>query len=124
MTPLSLQGGPTATGVLISVGGEVDATNADRLESYVGQMCRRGDPVVLDLSELSFMDSSGMNVLLRLDAAAREQGSALHLAAVGRAPARLLELTGVVRALRVHPSVDEALACLAASRSAPPGDLA
>jgi anti-anti-sigma factor len=42
---------------------------------------RPGRVVVLEMSALTFMDSRGLNVLLRLHAAVRRQGGVLVLAA-------------------------------------------
>ncbi|TYB57023.1 STAS domain-containing protein [Nonomuraea sp. PA05] len=112
MTPLSLDRRPFTAGVLISVAGEMDATNADQLEVYVGRMGQPGRPLVLDLAGLTFMDSTGLHVLLRVLSAVREQGGTLHLAAVTDLPARLLQITGVWDALDIHPTADAAVTAL------------
>jgi anti-anti-sigma factor len=110
MSPLSVDERRLATGVLVTVTGEADSTNADWLESSIERAQRQGESLVLDLSGLTFMDSSGLAVLLRLNAAARAQGGGLHLAAVQDLPARVLQISGVWDALNIHPSVDEAVA--------------
>jgi anti-anti-sigma factor len=107
MTPLKLDCRQLIKGVLITVAGEVDCSNADLFESYTTRMCRPGQPILLDLSGLTFMDSSGLHALLRLDAATRPRG--LHLAAVHTMPARVLRITKVWDALNIHPSVEEAI---------------
>jgi anti-anti-sigma factor len=112
MSPLTLRCRRLTTGVLISVSGEVDFTNADDWESYIERTRRPGQPVVLDLGGLTFMDSTGLHVLLRLHASVRRQGTALHLAAVHDVPARILQITGVWEALNVHDSVTHATAVL------------
>ncbi|MGW0803392.1 STAS domain-containing protein [Nonomuraea sp. NPDC002799] len=113
-----------AGGVLITVSGEVDHTNADRLESYAGRVRQPGRPLLLDLGRLTFMDSKGLYVLLRLNAATREQGGGLHLVAVHDVPAHLLAITGVWDALTTHDSLAQALATLAGTPSTPaPGKI-
>ncbi|MEQ4722177.1 STAS domain-containing protein [Nonomuraea sp. B19D2] len=107
MTPLKLECRQLITGVLITIAGEIDCSNAGRLESYTTQRHLPRQPVVLDLSGLTFMDSSGLHALLRLDAAARPPG--LYLAAVHAMPARVLQITRVWDALNVHPTVEEAV---------------
>ncbi|GAA2211783.1 hypothetical protein GCM10009850_072430 [Nonomuraea monospora] len=96
-------------GVLISVIGEVDATNADRLETYVRLRLLPGLPVVLDLGLLTFMDSHGVRVLERLHTVQRERGGALHLAGVQGVVARLLRITGAWTRLNIHPGTAEAI---------------
>jgi anti-anti-sigma factor len=111
------------TGVLITVTGELDSTNADWLESSIERTRRPGQSLVLDLGGLTFMDSTGLQVLLRLNAAAREQGGGLHLAAVQDLPARVLQITGVWCALHIYPSVNEAVAAVLSEPADGPGVL-
>ncbi|MEV0381496.1 STAS domain-containing protein [Nonomuraea sp. NPDC050643] len=108
MSPLSLNCRPLPAGVLITVAGELDATNADHLESSVGRSRLPGGPLVLDLGGLTFMDSSGLHALLRVHADVRREGGALHLAAVQDLPARILQITGVWDAMNIHAGVEEA----------------
>lgn len=56
--------GPPGVAV-VSVGGELDVSNAETLESVIDRVCE-GQPeeLVFDLSGLSFMDSAGIAVLL------------------------------------------------------------
>jgi len=54
-----------------------------------------GGPLILDLSELSFCDSSGLGVLLRIQYEARQQGRALVLQNPNPAVQRLLEIVGL-----------------------------
>ncbi|MFB4263335.1 STAS domain-containing protein [Nonomuraea sp. GTA35] len=108
MSPLSLSCRHLPGGVLIAVAGELDSTNADQLESYAERHRRPGPGMVLDLTGLTFMDSRGLHVLLRLNAAVREQGGLLRLAAVHDVPARVLQITGVWLALHIHPDAQHA----------------
>jgi anti-anti-sigma factor len=119
MPPLSLHSRRLIIGTLTTVTGEVDATNAARLETYLGQQIRPGEPLLLDLSALTFLDSLGLYVLIRLNAALREQGGALHLAAVHDTPARLLKLTGVWMTLNIHAGVRQAITSMQGERLHP-----
>jgi stage II sporulation protein AA (anti-sigma F factor antagonist) len=119
-TPLTLERKRLDGGVLISVIGEVDMTNAGRLESYVARQMSPGEPVVLDLGLLTFMDSNGLRALENLHAALREGGTALHLAGVHGISARLLQVTGVWPLLNIHPSVAEAVHRVLGHDWAPP----
>ncbi|MGW0801599.1 STAS domain-containing protein [Nonomuraea sp. NPDC002799] len=110
MSSLSLDSRGLAAGVLVILSGEIDFTNADQLETYAEAVRLPGEPLMLDLGGLTFMDSKGLNVLLRLNAAARAEGGGLHLVAVHDVPARLLEITGVWDALATHTNLEQALA--------------
>ncbi|NRQ37326.1 STAS domain-containing protein [Nonomuraea sp. NN258] len=109
MSYLSMDSQRLIIGVLITLTGEIDSTNVDELEDYLGSRRIPGEPLVLDLGGVTFMDGRGLRLLLSLDATQREQGAALHVTSVRRLPARLLRVTGVWRALSIHASVEEAI---------------
>jgi anti-anti-sigma factor len=74
--------------------GELDLATTAELEATLPEPAA-GDTVVLDLRELSFIDSSGIHAIMRLDVAARAQGWSL-VAVRGRpAVQRVLDLCHV-----------------------------
>jgi anti-sigma B factor antagonist len=81
--------------------GELDMAEAPTLDAAL-DACPDGLPVIVDLSSLTFLDSSGLHVLLR----DREAG---RLAAVVRIPgsnvARVLDLVDATKALQVYDDV-------------------
>lgn len=91
---------------VIAIGGEVDRTTSPHLADYIGRVHRPADHVVVDLTELSFLDNSGL--LLAID------GAGPHLAAARCMPARLLQLTGVDTHLPVYATVDQAITAVLA----------
>ncbi|MEV5896190.1 STAS domain-containing protein [Nonomuraea fuscirosea] len=109
-SPFGVRCRSLAAGALIVVSGELDATNVGQLESFISRERRRGRPLILDLAELTFMDSMGLQALLLVHADIRREGGTLHLAAVQDLPARILQLTGVWDALNIHADVTEAAA--------------
>jgi len=59
-------------GVVIMLSGEIDLSNVDEMEEKIEPVItKRAQPVVFDLRELSFMDSSGIALLLRMSAHAQ-----------------------------------------------------
>ena len=61
------------------------------------------DRIILDLSALEFIDSTGLRLVLTLDAEARRDGFTLSLVRGSAAVQRVFELTGTAGAL---PFVD------------------
>jgi anti-anti-sigma factor len=55
--------------------GELDITNAEEFADLVEGELRSGRRVFLDLSELRFMDSSGIRALIRMSKAGQELGA-------------------------------------------------
>jgi anti-sigma B factor antagonist len=56
----------------VAVRGELDLGTSGRLERCLAELLERDEPVLLDLRELTFMDSTGLCALLK----AREQAQA------------------------------------------------
>jgi anti-anti-sigma factor len=79
----------------VAVTGEVDAASADNLRSALFDVIEGGQPkVVIDMSEVSFIDSSGLRVLIAGYKAAEAAGGGLSVAEPSEAVRRLLEITG------------------------------
>src|SRR5262249_29872450 len=79
----AVDGGPP----VVSFSGELDIATAPIAEEALA-----GDVDVLDLSELEFMDSSGVKVLLR---ACSDRSESLVIRAVKPSVRRILDMTGV-----------------------------
>lgn len=85
---------------VVRVTGELDLYTAPRLENELETLIR-GDAahVLVDLSDVSFLDSSGLGVLV---AAARRLGRGrFALAGLGLASRRAIEITGADRLLTI-----------------------
>jgi anti-sigma B factor antagonist len=76
--------------------GELDLVTAPLLESAFDAVFRDDgvEMIVVDLTELSFMDSTGIHLLLRMNAAC-EDANRLRVINGSRAVERVLDLTGV-----------------------------
>lgn len=76
--------------------GELDASNVDHFRESVERVADgRDGTLVLDLSDLSFIDSSGVSALLTLHEARTGRGARLVLSSPSDPVARVLELTGL-----------------------------
>lgn len=87
--------------VTLSVTGELDLSTTTELSERVGLRLKDGvRDLRLDLRALSFMDSSGLRLLIELADRARREGWALRLIAPrDEAAALVLRATGADRAL-------------------------
>jgi len=84
---------------VIRVRGELDVATVGALEKLLLRPRERGDVVKLDLSELGFMDSTGLRVLLRAQQAAERGGWEVVLTGASVPVQRLFDLSGVHAAL-------------------------
>jgi anti-sigma B factor antagonist len=95
---------------VVAVRGEVDLYTAPTLREHVLRFADRNGSVVIDLSDVPFMDSSGLGAIVGCLKRLRESGGDLVLVALpGSPPSKLLSLTGLDRAIPTFSSVDEAL---------------
>jgi anti-sigma B factor antagonist len=86
--------------LVVSIGGEVDMSNVAAVESALrGVLVDPPDLVVFDLSGLSFIDSSGIAVLLRV----AEKLGRLELRNPSSTVQRIIQATGLSDVLRVEP---------------------
>jgi anti-sigma B factor antagonist len=96
--------------VVVRLGGELDVYNAGLVREALSEAVGRGKPrLVVDLQEVSFMDSTLLGVLVEARTRAANR-RAFMLAAAGLEVRRALEVSGLDRHFEVHESVDSALA--------------
>lgn len=83
--------------VVVAVAGDLDIATADQLFREAGDVLRAGEPttLVLDLSGVSFLDSSGIGTLVELRNVATDSGGALVLRKPSERTRRLLEITAL-----------------------------
>ena len=101
--------------VVASVRGELDISNAMATgDAIAAEVSNEVKGLVVDFSELEFLDSSGISMLFSLARKLAERRQELHLVAPrGEAVGRVLDIVEFDRAAPVHASVDEALGALA-----------
>jgi anti-sigma B factor antagonist len=88
--------------VRLKVSGELDLASAPRVKEAVSVELTDGRDVILDLSEVSFIDSTGLAAVISAANRARELARSLRIAPKIQAqPRRLMELTQVFSALSI-----------------------
>jgi anti-anti-sigma factor len=109
-----------ARAILIAVDGELDLSTCDQLKPAADQAVFGRHPLILDLSGCTFIDSSGLRLVLQIaNGLAEGEGAGLSMAIVaGESGTRkMFSLTGIDQKVPVFDSRDEALAWLRESRS-------
>jgi anti-sigma B factor antagonist len=97
------------TARVVRLGGELDLYNADRVRSALAEVCAESpERVVVDLSEVDFVDSTALGVLIEARARLGNRSGFL-LAAPALETRRALEISGLDRHFSVHDTVPEAL---------------
>lgn len=91
-----------ADGVRLVLSGELDLASTDRLLS-ASETIPDGGTLALDLSGLSFMDSSGLKAFMNLDRRSRREGWSLAIENPHGQVLRLLQLCGFDQRLPITP---------------------
>ena len=85
----------------VVVHGDIDVAGGPILETAILEREARG-PVVIDLSDVFFIDSSGLRSLLGASRRAQQRGTAVVLRDVGPEVLRLLEITGTTQQFSIE----------------------
>jgi anti-sigma B factor antagonist len=94
---------------VIALGGRLTATGAPLLRNAVGDLVSAGEShIVIDMTDLQFVDSSGLGALVGGLKSARVAGGDLRIAAVPDAVRTVLHLTNLDRVLRDYPTPESA----------------
>ena len=100
---------------LLSVEGELDIATAPRMIAAINEaVADVAAPLVVDLSDVVFMDSTGLALLMNARRRVVRLGQGFAIVCPGGPISRVFEIADMVESLRVRPDRDSAR--LAASR--------
>jgi anti-anti-sigma factor len=115
VTPLGIERSRNDGYELLTVEGELDIATASRMIAALNEALADMEvPLVVDLSDVVFMDSTGLALLMNARSRARRNGQGFAIVCPQGPISRLLEIADMVERLRVRPDRDSAR--LAASR--------
>jgi anti-anti-sigma factor len=88
---------------VITVSGELDIEHAPRLASLAqaAMTSPSWDILIIDLTEVPFLDSTGLGALLDLHEAVIRAGRTVRLRGVQKQVRKVIEITGLTQALLV-----------------------
>jgi anti-sigma B factor antagonist len=91
---------------VVHVAGELDMLTGPPLQDYLSELlATHPERLVIDLSQVSFMGSTGLSVLICTRQAAAQQGTTLQLSGASRrAVAVPLEMTGLNNLFEIVPT--------------------
>jgi anti-sigma B factor antagonist len=90
--------------VVAHVVGEVDMLTGPSLQSYLDQaIASRPDHLIVDLSQVSFLGSTGLAVLINAQEAATHRGTTFQLGGIGPVAARVLQATNLASFFEILP---------------------
>lgn len=110
---LSIDVSATADGraQLFALGGSLDIATSPTLRAALMEAAERDNhEIVVDLTQLEFLDSTGLGALIGAHRRASEHAGSVRLVTHEGQILRLLRITGLLDVFAVYPSVEAALA--------------
>src|SRR5262245_34522073 len=99
----------SGTRSILAVEGEVDAHTAPQLKGAIAATIDRGTTeLIVDLDQVTFMDSTGLGVLVGGLKRLREAGGELRIVCTRRPILRILEITGLDKVIPLYSALAEA----------------
>ncbi|MFD3334641.1 STAS domain-containing protein [Streptomyces sp. NPDC058700] len=106
----------TAYGVhVVALVGDIDHTTVGTFRQALTPPGGSAPHTVVDCRDVTFMDSSGINILVAANNAARSHGGSLRLAHTPAPVLELLRIVGLDDLIPVYPTLEDALAPPAAA---------
>ncbi|MFT7834592.1 STAS domain-containing protein [Saccharothrix sp. BKS2] len=103
--PLSVDVRERPEDTVVVVSGELDFGTTPRLLAVAEPLAAAGGPLVLDLADLTFCDSSALSALVRLHKVTRAAGGALVLASLRPQVRSAITMTSLDRLLTIVDQV-------------------
>ena len=101
---------PLDGAVCLSVAGDLDLAGVPSFLGYLNRASEGGSNLIVDLSRLRYIDSSGINTLLAVHKTFARAGRRIVLAAATPRMLRVLKIISLEQILPVYPTVEVALA--------------
>ncbi len=95
--------------VIVSLEGDVDLQSSPEARKVLLECVGRKMPVVVDLSGVGYIDSSGVASLVESLQSARKAGNTLVLAAVSEGALRVLQLARLDKVFTICDSIEDGL---------------
>jgi len=102
--------------IVLALSGSMTIGNQlQDLESAVQELIRKNqNRIVVDMSKVSYLDSSAIGVLIACHSNLRSSGGQLRLAGVTARVNTVFKMTGVDKVLSLDPTRDDSVAALSA----------
>ncbi|TDD89938.1 STAS domain-containing protein [Actinomadura rubrisoli] len=97
---------------VVRVQGDIDVVSRARFEGTLFDVVDTGGPMVVDMRQVTFCDSSGLNAIVAANRRAMERGVCIALIALPPRVQRVFRITGIDKFVPVYDTLREALGAL------------
>jgi anti-sigma B factor antagonist len=95
--------------LVVSFQGEVDLEYSPKARRILLDSVEQGRDVLVDLSDVSYIDSSGVANLVEAFQLSRQKGKGFALVSVNPAALRVLQLARLDKVFTIHASLEDGL---------------
>ncbi|MBK8468457.1 MAG: STAS domain-containing protein [Candidatus Phosphoribacter sp.] len=92
---------------IVFVEGEVDVHTAATLRRHLDEAILQGRDIVVDLAKVTFLDSTGLGVLVGRLKAVRAQGGTMRIVGARERVLKVFVITGLDRVFEMYPALDD-----------------
>jgi anti-sigma B factor antagonist len=108
---LSVSSTERGASTVVHVAGEIDVYTAPLLREVLDKQIAAGrTDLVVDLEQVTFMDSTGLGVLVGRLKLVRGQNGSLRIVSAQDRILKVFKITGLDKVFHIHATVDEATA--------------
>ena len=95
--------------LIVKLTGELDHHGADQIREKVDSkiISSNSKNLILDLSELKFMDSSGIGIIIGRYKAVSSQGGKLYIVCPSKTINKLIRMCGIEKIITIKDSLNE-----------------
>lgn len=94
--------------IVVALSGDVDLESSPRARTLLLDCVGRKQPVLVDMSKIAYIDSSGVASLVEAFQSARKAGTRFALVSVSDAALRVLQLARLDKIFAIHASLEDA----------------
>ncbi|MHA7819559.1 MAG: STAS domain-containing protein [Erythrobacter sp.] len=98
--------------LVVSASGRIDSNTAGELEAVLPDRVQTQDATVMDLTDVAYVSSAGLRVLLKGAKTARATGHRLALAGLNASVQEVFDISGFSSIFTIEPDVEKALAAI------------
>jgi anti-sigma B factor antagonist len=95
--------------LIVSFEGDVDLEQSPKAREVLLECVKRGSKILVDLSGVSYIDSSGVASLVEAFQVAKKQGKGFALVSVNASALRVLQLARLDKVFTIHETLADAL---------------
>ncbi len=106
---LSINTETAGEGTVVHVDGDLDVYTAPRLKEALDEARTGEGSLVLDLSEVKFMDSTALGVLVGAQQTSQSNGGDLRLVVSDPSLLKIFHITGLDGVFSIYPQLEDAL---------------